>query len=237
MAATASGVVYSGAFGMADATNAVPMKLDTIFRIASMTKAVTSVALMQLVEAGKIGLEDHPGEYLPELLEVPVFETFDSESGEYTLRKAETSMTVRQLLTHTSGLGYGFLSPILRDFEPREGAVYPAGPLLFDPGTAWYYGRSTHWLGRLVEAVSGQSLEDYFRERIFNPPDMPDTHFNVPKSEWSRLVTQHRREADGTLSELPREDPEVVTEFNWWRRPFLDGRRLYEVSADAAQRR
>ena len=90
----------------------------------------------------------------------------------------------------------------------------PRGPLLFDPGTAWLYGTSTDWLGRLVKAVSGQSLEEYFRERIFDPLEMPDTHFNVPESEWSRLVTQHRREADGALSELPREDPEVVTEFN-----------------------
>ena len=211
MAATPSGSVYSGAFGMADVGDSVPMKLDNIFRIHSMTKIVTSVAVMQLVEDGKIGLDARPGEYLPELAAAPVIEAFDSESGDYSLRKAESSMTVRHLLTHTSGLGYDIWSPIVRDFEPRD-ASYPAGPLLFDPGTAWHYGTSFDWLGRLVELLSGQSLYAYFRERIFTPLDMLDTHFNVPESEWARIVTEHRREANGTLSELPREDPAVVTE-------------------------
>jgi methyl acetate hydrolase len=214
MAANRDGIVYQGAFGMAEVAHARPMTVDAIFRIASMTKAVTSVAAMQLIEQGRVGLEDPAGKYLPELAHLSVFESFDSRTGAYTLRPARKTITVRHLLTHTSGLGYNFTSPIVRDFKARDGEKYAAGPLLFEPGDRWLYGTSTDWVGRLVERVSGKTLDEYFRERILGPLGMSDTFFNVPESKATRLVTVHRREADGTLVEQANQPTPPVTQFN-----------------------
>lgn len=213
VAADRSGVIYKGGFGLADVASKRPMAPDAIFRIASMTKAVTSAALMQLIEQGKIGLEDPAGKYLPELAQMSVFESFDSKTGDYKLRPAKKAITVRHLLTHTSGLGYGFVSPIIRDFKPRPGEQYPAGVLLFEPGEGWHYGTSTDYVGRLVEKVSGQNLEEYFRAHIFEPLGMHDTFFNIPQDKQSRLVTNYQRGPAG-LVEQPQQAPRTVTTFN-----------------------
>ncbi len=199
MAANRKGVVYQGAFGVADIDQATPLKMDSLFRIASMTKAVTSTAAMQLVEQGRFALDDPVEKYFPEFAKLSVFESFDPATGDYLLKPATTPVTVRHLFTHTSGLGYPFTSAILRDFKPRAGETYPVGPLLFEPGTRWHYGTSVDWLGRLVEKVSGLSLEDYFRRRIFTPLAMPDTFYFVPKDKEPRLVTVDRRRPDGSL--------------------------------------
>src|SRR5256885_10002416 len=165
LVANRDGVLYQGAFGVADVSTGRPLTADALFRIASMTKAVTSVALMQLVEQGKLGLDDPAEKYLPELANLKVFESFDAKTGEYRLRPAARSPTVRQFLTHTSGLAYPFTSATWRDFKPRAGETYPfGGPLLFDPGERWHYSTSTDVVGRLVEVISGQKLEDYFRQ-------------------------------------------------------------------------
>ena len=117
---------------------------DALFRIASMTKPVTSVALMQLVEQGRIGLDDPAEKYLPELAELKVIESFDARTGAYKVRPASRPATVRHFLTHTSGLAYAFTSATWRDFKPRAGETYPfGGPLLFDPGERWHYSTST----------------------------------------------------------------------------------------------
>ena len=105
-------------------------------------------------------------------------------------------MTVRHLFTHTSGLGYAFTSPTLRDFKPRAGEKYPVGPLLFEPGEQWMYGTSTDLVGRLVEKISGQKLEDYFRQHIFTPLKMSDTSYNVPEDKRPRLVPAQQRDGD-----------------------------------------
>ena len=192
-------VLSQGAFGMADAATGRPLTTDALFRIASMTKAITSTAAMQLVEQGRFGLDDPVAEYLPEFAGVKVFESFDAASGAYRLRPPSRPVTVRHILTHTSGLGYPFTSAIVRDFKPRPGEDYPVGPLLFDPGERWHYGTSTDAVGRLVEKISGKPLEDYFRERILAPLKMSDTFYNVPPDKQARLVTVHRRISDGTL--------------------------------------
>ena len=211
--ADGSRVLYRRAFGMADPSTATPMNADTIFRIASMTKPVTSVAAMQLIEQGRIGLDDLVSKYLPELERPPVFTAFNAATGAYQLRPAERAVTVRHLLTHTSGLGYTFTSATLRDFKPREGEQQPAGPLLFEPGARWHYGTSTDWVGRLVERVSGQNLETYFADHIFAPLGMRDTSYNVPEAKQRRVVTIHRRGADGTF--VPQPAPFVqLAEFN-----------------------
>jgi methyl acetate hydrolase len=199
MAADRKGIIYQGAFGVADIAEARPLKLDALFRIASMTKAVTSTAAMQLVEQGRFAIEDPVEKYLPEFAKLSVFESFDGATGAYRLRPATKAVTVRHLLTHTSGLGYAFTNPTVRDFKPRAGEEYPVGPLVFEPGERWLYSTSTDWVGRLVEKVSGQSLEDYFRQHIFTPLGMADTFYFVPKDKEARLVTVNRRIADGSI--------------------------------------
>ena len=191
------GVIYQGAFGVADVSTGRPLAADSLFRIASMTKAVTSAALMQLVEQGRIGLDDPAEKYLPELGGLKVLERFDPATGDYSVRPVTKKPTVRHFLTHTSGLAYPFTSAIWRDLKPRAGETYPfGGPLLFEPGERWHYSTSTDVVGRLIEVVSGQKLEDYFRQHIFEPLKMDDTSYNVPEAKGPRLVAQQQRAGD-----------------------------------------
>jgi CubicO group peptidase (beta-lactamase class C family) len=187
-------VLYQGAFGVADVSTGRPLATDSMFRIASMTKPITSFALMQLIEQGRLGLDDPAAKYLPELAELKVFESFDASTGAYKLRPASRPALVRHFLTHTSGLAYPFTSATWRDFKPRDGEKYPfGGPLLFDPGERWHYSTSTDVVGRLVEVISGQKLEDYFRQHIFAPLKMNDTSYNVPQDKGPRMVAQQQR--------------------------------------------
>jgi methyl acetate hydrolase len=202
-------VLYQGAFGVADVSTGRPLTTDALFRIASMTKPVTSVALMQLVEQGKIGLDDPAEKYLPELKNPMVVESFDAKTGDYKLRPASKPATVRNFLTHTSGLAYPFTSPIWRDFKPRAGESYPfGGPMLFDPGERWHYSTSTDVVGRLVEVVSGQTLEEYFREHIFVPLQMNDTFYNVPDAKGPRLVAQQQRAGEKMDGAIVLQNPQ-----------------------------
>jgi len=200
MAADRKRVIYQGAFGVADIAEGRPLKLDALFRIASMTKAITSTAAMQLVEQGRFAIEDPVEKYLPEFAKLSVLESFDAATGAYRLRPATKAVTVRHLLTHTSGLGYPFTDPTTRDFKPRAGEEYRVGPLVFEPGERWLYGTSTDWVGRLVERISDQSLEDYFRQHVFTPLGMVDTFYFVPAEKEARLVTVNRRIADGSIA-------------------------------------
>ena len=211
MVANANAVVYQGAAGKQDTLENIPMRVDAIFNIASMTKPVTSVAVMQLVESGRVKLDEPAATYLPELSQVQVLEEFDASTGKVKLRPPKTPPTVRQLLSHTSGFGYEFLDAKLHDYA-ATGAVPSAfqggdgflkAPLLFDPGTRWEYGISIDWLGKLVEKASGETLEDYFRQHIFQPLDMTDTYFNVPAEKQGRVVAMHQRQEDGTFVEPP----------------------------------
>jgi methyl acetate hydrolase len=193
------------------------MTADALFRIASMGKALTCTAAMQMYEEGRFALDDPAEKYLPELANLMVFESFDHATGAYKVHPAATKVTIRQLFTHTSGLGYGFTSAVVRDFKPREGEKYAAGPLLFEPGTQWIYGTSIDWLGKLVEKLSGKTLDAYFRERIFLPLGMNDTYYNVPESKQARIVTVHHRpdgRADAPLVEAPNTPQKLVTSFN-----------------------
>jgi CubicO group peptidase (beta-lactamase class C family) len=213
-ATSRSAVVYTGAFGKASVSNDLIMAPDTVFRIASMTKPVTSVAAMQLVEQGKIALDDPVSTYLKAFARVSVVRTFDPTTGAYTVEPASTPITVRHLLTHAAGLGYGFTHPTIRDFKAKDGDTFDAGPLVSEPGTEWLYGTSTDWVGRLVEAVSGKSLDAYFRDHILGPLEMTDTSFNVPTMSQGRLANVWRRDEKGTLTEQPRQLPAPVTQYN-----------------------
>jgi CubicO group peptidase (beta-lactamase class C family) len=175
-----------------------------------MTKPVTSVALMQLIEQGRIGLDDPAEKYLPELAGLKVLASFDAATGAYQLRPPARPPTVKHFLTHTSGLAYGFTSPIWRDFKPRAGETFPfGGPLLFDPGERWHYSTSTDVVGKLVEAVSGQKLEDYFRQHIFVPLKMDDTSYNVPEAKGPRLVAQQQRAGERMDGAIVLQSPQL----------------------------
>ncbi len=217
MAATKERVLYQGAFGKADIARDRPMTADALFKIASMTKAVTSVAALQLYEQGRFALDDAAEQYLPELAGISVVDTFDAASGAYSVHRARRRITIRQLFTHTSGFGYGFTSAIDRDFKPRNGDRFAAGPLLFEPGTQWLYGTSVDWLGRLVEKLSGEDLETYFHEHIFTPLRMIDTSYNVPESKQPRVVNVYRRAGgrpDGAVTEIPNRTTGPMKTFN-----------------------
>jgi CubicO group peptidase (beta-lactamase class C family) len=203
-------VLYQGAFGVTDVASKRPLNVDAMFRIASMTKPVTSVALMQLVEQGRLGLDDPAEKYLPELAGLKVLESFDAATGDYKLRPPARPPTVKHFLTHTSGLAYAFTSAIWRDLKPRAGDNFPfGGPLLFDPGERWHYSTSTDVSGRLVEAVSGQKLEDYFREHIFLPLGMNDTSYNVPEAKGPRLVPQQQRAGERMDGAIELQKPQA----------------------------
>jgi methyl acetate hydrolase len=206
-------VIYQGAFGVADVSTRRPLTMDAIFRIASMTKPVTTVAAMQLLEQGRVSLNDPADKYLPELAHLSVFDSFDSRSGAYSVRPATKTVTIRHLLTHTSGLGYNFTSTTVRDFKPRNGEQYSAGPLLFEPSERWVYGTGVDWAGRLVESLSGSTLEQYFRDHIFMPLEMPDTFYNVPDSKQPRLVSVHRRRPEGEFEPDPNQPSVAVSRF------------------------
>ena len=136
-------VLYQGAFGVADVATGRPLTTDALFRIASMTKPITSVALMQLVEQGRIGLDDPAEKYLAELAGLKVFESFDAASGAYVLRPASRPATVRHFLTHTSGLAYPFTSEIWRDLKPRAADIRIVAPLLRGGCSRWGRARSS----------------------------------------------------------------------------------------------
>lgn len=206
----ADGVIYHSAFGLMDSAHAKAMTRDAIFRIASMTKPVTSLAVMMLVEQGLVDLDDPIEMYLPELADREVFTRFDLETGEYTSRPAEKSITVRHLLTHTAGLGYTFDSPELAKalgIDPQQTATDL--PLLHEPGERWTYGESTRVLGHLVEAVSGQELYAFMQAHILNPLGMHDTDYDIPASKNARTVTVHRTDG-AALIEQPN-PPGVIS--------------------------
>jgi methyl acetate hydrolase len=205
-AAADRGIIYEGAFGTRDLVHGPEMTLDTIFRLASMTKPVTSVAAMQLVEQGKLQLDQPIGNILPELASPQVLEGFDA-SGSPRLRPAKRPITLRHLLTHTAGFAQESTNrDVIRYAEYTGTPSASTGklaslrlPLVFDPGERWHYGINLDWVGRAIEAISGQPLALYFREHIFAPLGMTDTDYAISSEQQSRLVSTHQRKADGSL--------------------------------------
>jgi methyl acetate hydrolase len=208
-------VVYKGAFGMADPANDVALEIDSIFRIASMTKAVTSVAAMQLVDRGAIALDDDAAKHVPELGDVGVLERFDPATSAPVLRPPVCPITVHHLLTHTSGFSYEMWNADVVAYQQKTGLLSVIGqgdghmgaPLFGDPGARWDYSISTDWLGRLVERVSGSNLDEYLRQNILGPLSMDDTFFEVPSNKLARLVKVQQRLADGSLVDAPLGPP------------------------------
>jgi len=232
MAATREGPVYQAAFGNRALPDGPAMTADTVFWIASMTKAITSTAAMRLVEQGKLSLDWPISEVLPELTAPQVLEGFDA-AGEPILRPARRPITLRHLLTHTAGFVYDIWNPEMGRYMEKTGVPGIIScqnaalmlPLVFDPGDRWDYGINIDWAGKAVERASGQSLGDFFAEHIFGPVGMTDTGFAVTPNRRARLTAMHARAADGTLGTIPFELPQEP-EFQ------MGGGGLYGTAAD-----
>lgn len=205
-------VVQHKGYGYADVATKKPMKNDAIFRIASQTKAITSIGIMILYEQGKLLLDQPISDFIPEFRNPVVLDKFNDADTSYTTVPAKSEITFRQLLTHTSGLDYPDIG------SSKVAAIYaknhiPVGlgyfddnllekmkalgklPLSFQPGTKWQYGLNTDLLGCLIEVISGMNLEDFFRKNIFEPLGMKDTYFNVPSSKAYRLATVYTEDS------------------------------------------
>jgi methyl acetate hydrolase len=231
LAANDKGPIYSGAFGRRSLARSQAMTVDSVFWIASMTKAVTTAAAMQMVEQGKLKLDQPASEILPELASPQVLDGFDA-AGTPQLRPAKRPVTLRQLLTHTAGFTYDIWNENTGRYEkyanlPAIGSCKEDAlktPLAFDPGDRWEYGINIDFAGKMVEKVSGERLESYFHEHIFGPLGMADTSFKLSPSQRARLVAMHARGADGLKPiefEMPQE-PEF----------FMGGGGLYSTGPD-----
>ena len=210
-------IVYYKSAGHNDVTSKTPLGKDGIFRIASQTKAITSVAVMILFEEGKFLLDDPVSKYIPSFTNQKVLDKFNVADTTYTTVPAKRSVTIRDLLTHTSGIDYAQIgskeakaiyakykitagldvaNDKLSDAMNRLGGL----PLMFQPGERWRYGLNIDLLGYLVEVWSGMSLDDFFRSRIFQPLGMNDTYFNVPAEKGKRLVYLYTEDSLGHLN-------------------------------------
>ena len=233
MAATDKGLLYEGAFGVRALGESTAMTLDTVFRIASMTKAITSVAAMQLVEQGKLKLEEPVPNIDPALGAPQVVDGVDA-AGAFKLRPPKRPITLRHLLTHTAGFTYdtwnGDTARYMRATAmPSRATAKVASirvPLMFDPGDRWEYGVNTDWVGRLVEATSGQPLDTYFREKIFGPLSMKDSGYVTSPEQRARQARVHARQADGSLVVQPWETLPSNPEF------WSGGGPLYSTARD-----
>src|SRR3979490_1764 len=211
-AATGNEVVYQGAFGKRDLSKDDAMTADSVFWIASMTKAITAAAAMQLVEQGKLSLEGPIGKLLPDLASPQVLEGFDA-NGEPKLRPAKNPITLRHLMTHTAGFAYDMWNGDMVAYLEKTGTpvITPCQnaalktPLMTDPGTRWEYGTNIDFVGKAVEAASGRRLDAYLRDHMFTPLGMSDTGFKIGDAQRKRLVGMHARGEDGTLAAIPFE--------------------------------
>jgi methyl acetate hydrolase len=203
------GTLYEGASGRLSLDREETVRPDTIMRLGSMTKAITSVAALQLLERGVLELEQPVEDILPGFGELQVLEGFAGNAP--LLRAPVRRATIRNLLTHTSGLGYWFVNADLHRYQQLTGVPNPIMglrallemPLVADPGTRWEYGTSTDWLGLVIEAASGQDLANYCSEHIFVPLDMPDATFSPSDDQRARTMAVHARAPGGALRLAP----------------------------------
>jgi CubicO group peptidase (beta-lactamase class C family) len=232
IAANSQEVIYQGAFGKRDLSKPDAMTADSVFWIASMTKAITSAGGMQLVEQGKLSLDAPIGKVLPDLASPQVLEGFDAK-GEPKLRPANKPITLRHLMTHTAGFCYDMWNGDMVKYLEKTGlpAVTTCKndalktPIMSDPGTRWEYGTNIDFVGKAVEAVSGKRLDAYLRDHLFTPLGMSDTGFKLGDSQRKRLVGMHARGEDGSLTPIPFE-MEQEPEF------YMGGGGLYGTAGD-----
>lgn len=213
-------IVFHNAYGMADNQAKKQLEKDAIFRIASQTKAITSTAVMMLWEEGKFQLDDPISKYIPEFGKAQILDAFNEADSTYTTKPAKNQITIRDLITHTSGLGYGmidgddrfrkiYVKTGITDLFTTEKITIAESvkklatlPLHHEPGEAFTYSEGLDVLGYFIEVISGQPLDDYFRTHIFDPLGMSDTWFYLPKEKQNRLVTVQKKE-DGKWVKYP----------------------------------
>ena len=213
-------IVYQKAFGVKNPLTNEKYAIDDIFRIASMTKAITSVAVLKLWEDGKINLDDPIEKYIPEFKDAEILQTFNEKDSSYTSKPSTKKITIRQLLTHTSGIGYDFIdgNPSIKAiFHKKKQSFMKNGvmcfcdedvtigeairnladvPLHHEPGEKFTYSMGLDVLGYMIEIVSGKKLDVFYREEIFDPLDMNDTYFYLPDSKKERLVPVQTKKDD-----------------------------------------
>jgi CubicO group peptidase (beta-lactamase class C family) len=211
--------VYNKAFGLADGEKKIPMRTDHIFRIASQTKAITSLAAMMLLEEGKFLLDDPVSKFIPEFKEVKVLDKFNAADSSYTTKAASREITIRDLMRHTSGISYAVFSgnPVINAIYTKAGVATGIGskgnlkekmallarqPLVHQPGEAFTYGLNTDVLGYLVEIWGAVPLDEFFRKRVFEPLDMKDTYFQLPAEKKDRLVALSVRNKKSDLGNV-----------------------------------
>jgi methyl acetate hydrolase len=217
MATDRDGTIYQGAFGKRVLGQPAAMSLDTVVWIASMTKAITGAAAMQLVEQGKLELDAPAANVVSELAQIEVLEGFDA-AGQPRTRPPKRPITLRHLLTHTAGFGYEIWNSDVAAYQAARNVpgiiscqnAALTTPLLFDPGDKWYYGINIDWAGKMVEAVSGMRLGRYMQENLFTPLGMQSTAFKITPAMRERLAKIHQRGDDDTLTpqldlELPQD--------------------------------
>lgn len=211
LAATDRGILYEGAFGRRRLGGGAAMTRDTVFRVASMVKLITSVAALQLVEQNKLVLDAAVPDIDPAIGSPQVLEGFD-DKGLPLLRPARQPITLRHLLTHTSGLAYRLwdaravrYAAAIDKLPAARRKEAPRSALMFDPGEGWRYGTSIDWVGRIVASVSGVSLDVYFRDHILDPLGMKDTAFVISPRQREREASVHRRGPSGALTAEPME--------------------------------
>lgn len=235
-------IAYYKAAGYNDLDTRAPLQKEGIFRIASQTKAITSVAVMMLFEEGKLLLSDPVSQYIPSFRQQNVLLEFNPADTTYTTVPAKREITIKDLLTHTSGLGYaqigskeanaiyaksrltagiGIRDDKLLDAMTRLGKL----PLMHQPGEKWTYGLNSDLLGCIVEIVSGVSLDEFFRTRIFEPLGMNDTYFNIPSSKAGRLVNLYTEKPDGTLVKAGSNmlNGPVTADYPLWNTSYFSG--------------
>ncbi|BCM86072.1 serine hydrolase domain-containing protein [Methylobacterium indicum] len=219
MATDREGTVYEGAAGTRRLGEEAAMTTDTVFALFSTTKAVTGTAALQLVEEGRLDLDAPARTYLPEIGQLQVIDGF-GEDGTPLLRAPKRDITTRMLLTHTAGFGYDFFNATYARLAAERGqpSVITGSkaalttPLLFDPGERWEYGSNLDWCGQIVEAITGERLDEVFRARIFEPLGIRETAFSLSEALRARAAGMQARQAGGALSAMPFElpqDPEV----------------------------
>jgi CubicO group peptidase (beta-lactamase class C family) len=233
-------VAYYNAVGFSNLEAKTAMKKDDIFRIASQTKAITSVAVMMLYEEGKFLLDEPVSKYIPAFKRQTVLDKFNAADTSYTTVPVKRAMTIRDLLTHTSGLGYAQIGTNeataiyakhhitagldvegdqLADAMNRLGTL----PLMYQPGEQWMYGLNVDLLGYLVEVWSGETLDEYFTNHIFKPLGMTDTYFNIPATKANRLVPIYSEDSLGKLNRLTDPALGVKPEYPLRKKSYFSG--------------
>ena len=239
-------IPYLSAVGYRDVAGKDAMETDDIFRMASMTKPIVSVGIMMLYEEGHFLLDDPISKFAPEFTEMQVFDGWEEDKEKYKTVPAETPITFRQLLTHTSGIGYPFVNRDLGIIAQKKGLIQGYSvqdvslkenmkilsemPLVHQPGAQWTYGLSTDLLGYLIEQISGQPLDRYLQERIFEPLAMEDTRFYMEEAKADRLVKLYYHNETGAYQ--PNPDPTANYPYTGAKSYFSGGAGLVSTAED-----